>query len=515
MSLFRSSIVIGSLTMVSRVFGFVRDILIAGVLGASWLSDAFFVAFKLPNFFRRLFAEGAFNAAFVPQFAGLLSTDGRQTALAFAGQAFSFLLLALLALNALFLTFMPFLLGLFAPGFMDTPDKYALTVELARICFPYILFISLVALLGGILNATGRFAAGAAAPILLNLCLIAALLFLPAYMPSPAHALSWGVFAAGLLQLIWLGVFAVRARVLPAPARPRLSAPIRRFFLLVGPAALGAGVVQVNLLIDIVLGSLFPEGVSYLYYADRLNELPIGVIGVAVGTALLPMLSGQLKTGQTDAARHSLNRALELVLLFGLPAAVALMVIPEALITVLYERGAFTPEDTQATYRALMAYAAGLPAFLLVKVLAPGFYAQEDTKTPFQIALICVGVNLVLNLLLMQVLAHVGLALATSLAAWLNAALMARILRRRGILQPDRSLIRRVPRFALAACVMGTLLWGLSLLCAPLLDGDSIRRIGALTLLVGGGVIAYGGLVLLSRAVALSEMKTYLRKQQH
>lgn len=508
MSLFRSSIVIGSFTMCSRIFGFLRDILIANVIGASWLSDAFFVAFKLPNFFRRLFAEGAFNAAFVPQFSGILAAESKAEALRFAGHALGFLLLALLALNAVFLIFMPWLLQWFAPGFVDTPDKYVLTVTLARICFPYILFISLVSLLSGILNAFSRFAVVAAAPVLLNLSLITALLLFADHVATPAHALSWGVFAAGLLQLLWLILFARRWHLLPTVRRPRLTQPIRRFFLLIAPAALGAGVAQVNLLIDVVLASLFPEGVSYLYYADRLNELPIGVIGVAVGTALLPMLSRQWKQGQREAALASMNRGMELVLLFAFPAMIAFLTIPDLLIRVLFQHGAFEADDTLATYRALMAYAIGLPAFLLVKVLAPGFYANEDTKTPFLIGLVCVAANLVLNLVLMQFLAHVGLALATSAAAWLNAALMAYLLRQRGHLQLDSDVKRRVPGLLLAALVMGAVLLGLDAALATALVHPALL----LALLVSLGAGSYGLCVIGGRIITLAEFRGYLKQ---
>lgn len=514
MSLLKSSAIIGSFTMCSRVLGFTRDVLIANLIGASWLSDAFFVAFKLPNFFRRLFAEGAFNAAFVPQFAGLLAAEDAKTALRFAGQVFSLLLLALLALNALFLTFMPWWLQWFAPGFVDTPEKYELTVELARICFPYILFISLVSLLSGILNSSGKFAAVAATPILLNISLIGAMYLLPAHTDTVAHALSWGVFAAGVLQLIWLFAFAWRNQCIPTLVRPRLTPPIRRFFKLIAPAALGAGVAQVNLLIDVVLASLFPEGVSYLYYADRLNELPIGVIGVAVGTALLPMLSKQYKLHEHDKAIFSLNRAMELVLLFAFPATIALITIPQLLITVLYQHGAFTMDDVDATYRALTAYAFGLPAFVLVKVLAPGFFANEDTKTPFKIALVCVITNFTFNIILMQWFEHVGLAMATSIAGWLNAGLMAVILYRRRLLRPDALLSKRLLRFLLSALIMGGLLLLLQELLSPLLTQiETPPQALGLAIIVTSAIIGYGGLIVISGAIKPSELKRYLRQQ--
>lgn len=503
MSLLKSSAIIASLTMCSRLLGFARDMLIANTIGASWLSDAFFVAFKLPNFFRRLFAEGAFNAAFVPQFSGILATEGKQSALHFAGQALSFLLMALLALNAIFLSCMPWLLQFFAPGFTESPDKYVLTVELARICFPYILCISLLSLLAAVLNAMGKFAAAAAAPILLNISLISALFFIPAQ--TAAHSLSWGVFIAGIVQLIWLGIFAWKHQAMPHFSKPVLSPPIRKFFCLIAPAALGAGVAQVNLLIDVVLASLFPEGVSYLYYADRINQLPLGVIGVAVGTALLPMLSKYYKLSDTLAAHNSLNRAIELVLLFALPAMVAFITMPELLVQVLYEHGAFSSDDATATYLALIAYAAGLPAFVLIKILGPGFYANEDTKTPFYIALFCVGLNFVLNLIFMQFFAHVGLAIATSLSGWVNAGLMAFILHRRHLLKPDAALYKRLPRFALCAALMGGFLIALQ---NALVVNEMLLL--AFCVVAGGGF--YAASILGTKALSLQELKGYLRK---
>lgn len=513
MSLVKSTAIIGFYTLLSRIFGFVRDVLVANAIGASWLSDAFFVAFKLPNFFRRLFGEGAFNAAFVPQFAGLLSTEGREAAMRFASESMAVLLLCLMILNGIFLVFMPWIMPIFAPGFTDDPDKYDLTVTLARIAFPYILFISLVSLLGGILNSIGRFAAVAAAPILLNITLIAALWWLVDYTETTAHALSIGVFIAGLVQLFWVGYACWKADSLPALLAPRFTPHVKKLFKLIAPAALGAGVAQVNLLIDVILASNFEDGVSYLYYADRLNEFPIGVIGVAVGTALLPMLSKQIRAGEMGKAHYTLNRAIELVWLFGLPSAVALLVIPGPITSVLYEHGAFTAEDSRATAAAMAAFAAGLPAFVLVKVLAPGFYANEDTKTPFTIAAICVAVNLCFNLILMQHYTFVGLAMSTSIAGWVNAILMGVILYRRELLIPDQALRQRAWRMAFCAVVMGGVLYGLSLPLTGWLAGVQWQKILALLLLVGGGMLVYGVLCLLLKAADLEQIGRVLRRR--
>lgn len=488
MSLFKSTFVIAFFTLLSRVSGLLRDLLMANLVGASFLSDAFFVAFKLPNFFRRLFAEGAFNAAFVPSFAGLLSAEGRKAAVHFATEVMSVLLVVLLILNAVFIVFMPFILPVIAPGFAAEPEKFDLTVTLSRICFPYILFISLVSLLAGMLNSLGKFAAPAAAPILLNLAMVAALLTLPDLTPTPAHAAAIGVFLAGLLQLLWLILACRRENALPGITAPRLTKQVKSMLLLMAPAAIGSSVQQLNLLIDTWFASRIDDAVSYLYYADRLTELPIGMIGVAVATALLPLMSKQIQEGKRTAAQFSMNRALEIILLFGLPATAALLVIAEPIIRVLYQHGEFTSADTTATYRALMAFAIGLPAFLIVKIFAPGFYANKDTKTPFKIAVFCVLVNLLLNVVLIRFLAHVGMALATSLASWVNCLLLGTILYRRGIFRPDATLKRRLARLGLATKAMALLLLGCGLLFGTYDDHTKLKEtvILAVTIAIGG-----------------------------
>ena len=411
--------------MISRVLGFVRDILIAAILGAGPVADAFFVAFKLPNFFRRLFAEGAFNAAFVPLFARHMSEGGKDAARRFAEEVLSVFVVALLLFVTALQVAMPWLMYGFAPGFADDPLRFDLAVALAQITFPYLLFISLVSQLGGVLNALGRFVAAAATPIILNLCLIGALLGLSGFVETPGHALAWGVAAAGAAQFIWLMIACHRAEFGLRLLRPRLTPRVKRLLILVLPGAIGAGVVQINLLIDVVIASLLPRGsVSFLYYADRVNQLPLGVIGVAVGTALLPLLSRQLRAGEHDNAMGSMNRAMEFALLLTVPAAAALMIIPDGIVAVLFERGAFGAVETAATASALAAYALGLPAYVLIKVLGPGFFAREDTVTPVKIAALCVVINLGLNLLLMAPLLHVGIALATAISAWINAGLL-------------------------------------------------------------------------------------------
>jgi putative peptidoglycan lipid II flippase len=490
------------MTLMSRALGFVRDVLIADVLGAGPLADAFFVAFKLPNFLRRLFAEGAFNAGFVPMFARTLEAEGPAVAKAFAEQAQAVLVGILVPLVLLAIPAMPWLITVFTPGFEPGDLRYGAAVELSRITFCYILFISLVALQSGVLNSMNRFGAAAASPVVLNLSMITALVLSALWLGAPAHMLAWSIAAAGLLQFLWLRYSLYRAGVTLAFRRPRLSPEIRRLFALIGPGAIGASAAQISALIDVFFASLLPSGaVSYLYYADRLSQLPLGVIGVAVGTALLPLLARQLRAGDTASALRSQNLALELALLLTVPAALALIVLAWPIIHVLFEHGAFGPDDTLKTSWALAAYAAGLPAYVLIKVLAPGFFAREDTKTPVKVALGCLAANLVFVLILMWPLAHVGIALATALSAWLNAGLLAWLLRRDGLLQPDARLRRRLPRILGAALAMAAGLWLAQRWLAPLPATLSL----ALLVAAGGG--AFLLLARLLGALDLGELK--------
>ena len=513
MALLRFAATVGGYTLISRLLGFLRDILIARGLGTGAVADAFFVAFKLPNLFRRLFAEGAFNLAFVPLFAARLESGGRAAALAFAEQALAVLLWALLAFTVAAEIAMPWLMRGFAPGFAGDPDKLALVTQLARLTFPYLLLISLVSLFAGVLNSVERFAAAAAAPILLNLCLIAGLLLFGRLAATPGHALAWAVSAGGVAQLAWMAWSCHRAGLLPALPRPRLSPDTRRLLVLIGPAALGAGVQQLNLMVDVIIASLLPTGaISFLYFADRIVQLPLGVVGVALGTVLLPSLSRAVGAGDQAGAREHQNRALELALLLTLPAAAALAVIAGPIVAVLFERGAFSPAATAATAGALAAYACGLPAFVLVKVLAPGYFARQDTSTPVKVAALCLVVNLVLNLLLMGPLGHVGIALASAISSWLNAGLLARGLMRRGHLVPDARLRRRLPRTLAAAAVMAAALWAFAQALAPWLAGALAAKVAALAALVVVGAGLFALLAQLSGAARLAELRQALRR---
>jgi putative peptidoglycan lipid II flippase len=514
MSLFRSIATVGGFTMASRVTGLAREMMIAHFLGAGTVADAFFVAFRFPNLFRSLFAEGAFNAAFVPLFTGRLTEEGREAAARFACQSLSVLALALALFVALMELFMPWaMLGL-APGFEATPGKMDLAVQFSRICFPYLLFISLTSLQAGVLNSLGRFAAAAGTPVLLNLTSMAGLWLLVPYTPTAGHAMAWGTFAAGIVQFSWL-VWSVRKAGMRLPlVRPRLTPEVRLLFKRIVPGAVGAGVYQVNLVINTMIASMVADGaVSYLNYADRVNQLPLGVVGIAIGTALLPLLSRQLKEGDTKSALDSQNRAMEFGLILTLPAAVALGVIALPVIRVLFERGSFGALETEATASALVAFALGLPAYVLVKVLTPAFFAREDTATPVRVAAATMALNVAINLALAPWLGHVGMALSTALSSWFNVAALAWLLRKRGFFAMDARLKSKLPRIIGACAIMGAVLWGARQWLWPQAQGQ-LMAVLVLTVLVAAGGLAFVIAAHLLGAARLAEIKAMMRRKK-
>ena len=516
MNLLKAIATVGGFTLLSRVFGFLRDILIANYLGAGMVADAFVVAFRFPNLFRRLFAEGAFAAAFVPLFSRELEGDDAEAARVrageFADQALSVLALVLVLFVTAMELVMPWAMEVLAGGFRAVPGKMELATELSRISFPYLLFISIVSLQSGVLNSVGRFAAAAAAPVLLNLTLIAALLGFADRMATPGHALSWGVFAAGVVQAAWLARHCRKAGFPLRFVRPRWTDKVALLVKRILPVVFGASLYQINLLIGTILATWVSDGaVSYLYYADRVTQLPLGVVGIAVGTALLPLLSRQLKAGHEDAAMNCQNRGIEVALLLTLPAAAAFLVIPGPIIGVLFRHGAFDAAAAHATAQALFAYATGLPAYVLIRVLSPGFYAREDTTTPVRIAIWAMAVNIALNLILMRVLAHVGIALAASISAWVNVVLLGAVLVRRGHLTFDERLKSRGPRILLSTLGMVGVLEIARQNLVGLLAGGTVERIGALIALIAAGLIAFVVFAVLLRAAGLQDAKSLLK----
>ncbi len=500
---------VGFWTLASRVLGFVRDILIAAFLGAGPVAEAFLVAFALPNMFRRFFAEGAFNMAFVPMFSKRYEQqDGAHR---FASDAFSGLAAVLVVFTLLAQLAMPLLVLAMAAGFA-ADERLGIAVDYGRIAFPYILFVSLAALLSGVLNATGRFTAAAAAPLLLNLCFILALM-LSDHRGWPAgDALAWAVPVAGVAQLAFLWVAAARAGFPIVPRRPRLTPEIRRLAIIAMPAMLAGGVMQVNLLVGRQVASFFDGAIAWLSYADRLYQLPLGVVGIAIGVVLLPDLSRRLQRGDTEGGRYSLNRAAEFAMALSIPSAVALAVIAEPLVSVLFERGRFGPQDTVGTAMAVAVYGLGLPAFVLQKVLQPLFFAREDTKSPFYYALVALAVNAVIAVGLAPFLGFIAAAIGTTIAGWAMVFQLWFGSRAMGAAaSPDARFLSRIGRIVLAALIMGLCVRLGAHLMADWLAAPGLRY-GALGALVGFGIISYFGSGALIGAFRLADFRSALRR---
>ncbi|MCB1471965.1 MAG: murein biosynthesis integral membrane protein MurJ [Rhodobiaceae bacterium] len=519
MSLLRNFATVGAATAASRILGFVRDMLMAAALGTGPVADAFFVAFRFPNLFRRLFAEGAFNSAFIPLFARRLEGEGEDAAKQFAQEALAALLLALLALTAFAEIAMPALMFVLAPGFYADPAKFDLAVMLTRICFPYLTFVSLLALVSGVLNALGRFAVAALAPVLLNVVLITTLTVVIAVghanTPAAGYWLSGGVFIGGVVQLAAVVWELHRAGWLLQLRRPRYTEGVRRLLKLSIPAVIAGGITQINIVVGTIIASLAAGSVSYLYYADRVYQLPLGIVGIAIGVVLLPDLARRLRGGDEEAASGQQNRAIEFAMVLTLPAAAALFVVSGPIIAGLFERGAFTGADTARTAPALAAFALGLPGFVLIKVFSPGFFAREDTRTPMWFAAINAGINIVLSLALFPFLQHVGIAIATTLGGTVNAALLGMTLYRRRHFLPDERLRRRLTRAAAAAGAMVLALVVASIVFAVWSTGapTAAARLGHLVVLVVVGIAAYGVSAVWLGVTSKGEILTAVRRR--
>ena len=496
--LLRSSVVVSVMTMLSRVLGMVRDMVVAAYFGSSPAADAFFIAFKIPNFMRRLFAEGAFAQAFVP----VLSEYRTQRSLAEVKQLVDrvagTLGLTLTALTALGVVASPYLIMLFAPGFRDEPSKLELAGEMLRITFPYLMLISLTAFCGGVLNSYGRFAVPAFTPVLLNVSMIGATLFLTPYFDQPILALAWGVFIAGMAQLLFQLPFLVRIQLLPIPRPNRHDEGVKRIMKLMVPALFGVSVSQISLLLDTVLASFLKTGsVSWLYYADRLSELPLGAFGIAIGTVILPSLSRHHAGDDPKAFSATIDWALRMVLLLGVPAALALAILSEPLIASLFYYGKMSAGDVVQSANALEAYSLGVLTFMLIKVLAPGFFARQDLKTPVRVAVICMVANMVMNLILIWPLQHVGLALATSLSSMLNTCMLFWGLYKTGVYRPGPGWGAFALRLLGGCAAMVALVWWLNAPSAEWFAWGWQRRALELSLLVGGGILAYAAAMVL------------------
>lgn len=493
-----SSLVVGTMTMLSRVLGLLRDIILAAFIGALPHADAFFVAFKIPQFLRRLFAEGAFSQAFVPVLSEYQSQRSFTEVKALVNRVAGMLGSILLILTGLAVWGAPVIATVFAPGFMDQPEKFQLTGEMIRITFPYLFLISMTGFAGAILNSYGRFAVPAFTPVLLNLSLIAAALWLADYMQEPVMALAWGVFIAGCVQLSFQAFFLRQIHLFPRPILDPRDQGVKRIMLLMVPALFGVSVSQINLLLDTVLASFLPNGsVSWLYYSDRLAELPLGVFAIAISTVILPSLSRKTAEQSGEAFTETMDWALRTIFLIALPATVALVLLAKPILITLFHYGKFTSHDIVMASYSMRAYALGLLAFMMIKVLAPGFYARQDMKTPVRIGIIAMVANMVFNIVLVVplhiyfALGHMGLALATALSAYLNAGLLLKGLKQAGAYHLRREMLYYLLRYAAAVVVMiGILLSLLSVIPAfePL---NWWLRVVYLLLLCVAGLVGY------------------------
>ncbi len=488
---------VGGYTLLSRLTGFMRDIMLAAILGAGPTADAFFVAFRLPNHFRAIFAEGAFNAAFIPAYARIRTQEGDKAADLFGDRIFTLLFASQVVLLALALIFTPQVIEVLAPGFSHEPHQFALAVSLTRITFPYLLLITLVTLWGGMLNALHRFAAPAAAPILLNISMMATLAAV-AWFPGAGYAAAWGVLISGVLQAALVGADTHYAGVMTVFRRLRLDSDVRRFFKALLPATVGSAGTQLALFADTIIASFLSAGaISALYYADRIDQLPIGVIGIAVGTVLVPEMTHRLAAGDEGGARSAQNRAIEFALLLAIPCVVGFLVVPGLIMRALFMRGAFTAADAHAAAMTLMAYTVGLVPFVLIRSVVAPFYARGDTATPVKAALIGTAINIAFKVVLMVPLAQVGLALATSIGAWINFVLVLFFARRAGLIAADAELKASLSKLAAAGAALAlALLIADPIVTRVLSSWPRFRNESELALLALIGGLVYGGLVL-------------------
>lgn len=506
--LLRSFATVGGWTMISRILGFARDVCIAAFLGSGPIAEAFFVAFRLPNLFRRFFAEGALNLSFVPIFAKKLEGDGPDTARRFLHEALSLLFVALLIFTAIAQIAMPWFVLALASGYEG--ERFDIAVTFSRIVFPYILFISLAALFSGVLNSFGHFVAAAAAPVLLNVILIAAMLGAWSLDLDIGMALAWGASVAGVAQLFLVWAACRKLGMAIWPGRPRLTPDARRLIRVGIPAALAGGVMQINVLVGTQVASYFEGAVGWLWYADRIYQLPFGVVGVAIGVVLLPELSRRFRAGDGAGTASAMNRAAEFCLILTLPAAIALLVIPEMITRVLFERGAFTPEDTSATAIAVAVYAFALPCFVLQRVLQPAFFAREDTKTPLRFAIYSMIINVVVAVGLMPVIGYIAAPVGTALAGVANLVLLWRGVRQMDpALSMDARLSGRIPRIAVASVLMGIVVLGLTEVALAL---PAVPHALSLAVIILSGMLVYAFAGVVLKAFHPSDVRDAMRR---
>ncbi len=513
-SLFRSFFTVSFYTFLSRVLGFIRDILIARYLGSTVIADAFFVAFRIPNFFRRVLAEGAYSAALIPVFSGVvLNPKDEREASDFVENTTSMLLFATVVLTIIFFFGMPYIIQVLAPGFTDNKEAYELAVHFGKIIFPYIIFISLAAHFTSINNVHEHFAAGAFAPAILNISFILSLFFITPFVTTVGHALSYGVLIGGVLQFLYLyrsvlNFYRPRIRI------PILNEKLKKFFKLFLPGVIGSGVIQLNIVIGTIIASFLPVGaISHIYYADRLNQLPLAIFGIALGIVLLPSLSKAIKQSDQETTNNIQNRSIEFSLLISLPSAIGLFILAGPIIHILFERGAFVKEDTFYTAKVLSYFALGLPAYILIKVLVSCFFAREDTKTPLYISIVSVIINVVLSLLLIGTMREMGIAVATAISAWVNALLLYVFLSIRNHMKFDDLLVRNSIKILLCSSLFFVGIYLLNGLFFTNISVNSVLLNSTLLLLmIFLAIIIYFGLVFVLKVFSINQLRDYLKK---
>ena len=490
MSLFGSGLVVASFTFLSRIFGLIRELFIAATFGTGFVADSVNVAFKLPNFFRRIFAEGGLALVFVPIFNQKLS-ESNDSAKKFAGEVFSILVISLFLLIILMEIFMPQVIFVIAPGFHHDPQKYELTILLARITMPYLFFISLVSLYGGILNSVGRFFAFAASPVVMNIIIVLFTYIFQLHTLSQ-FAISYSLINAGIFQLLLMMISVYRAKMFCMPQKPNFSPDIKMLFLGLGPAILTSGVIQINLLTSQAIASFIPGGISILSYAERMYQFPLSIIGVAFGTILLPKLSRLYKMDERKEANKTLNDAVRFSMFLSIPCCVGIFALSFEIIHIIYQRGAFTEIDSIKTAHALSAFTIGLPAFILSKVLMPAFYAKNDTKTPLKLTIYSLSLNILLNIILMFPLKHVGIALGSSIAAWFNIYLLIRYATAQELIKSDVDISKFLIKTILVSIAMGIIVFYLKhLVYDHLVTGFILLKVIYLLAIIGIGVVIY------------------------
>ena len=523
MSLFKSVATFGGFTFVSRITGFVRDMVLANFLGAGLLSDAFFVSFKLPNLFRSLFAEGAFTSAFVPIFSQKLVGEGKKKSMLFASKAMSVLVFFLICFVVLFEVFMPYVVNVLAPGFIDDTGKIELATSLCRITFPFLLLVSVVSFQAGILNSFEKFAAPAAAPIILNLTMIlSAFVFVP-FAPTPAHGFTIGVTVAGFLEILWLQFFIIKQNAKLRPyfrIRKMLKdAEIKMLFKRIAPGVVGSGIYQINMVVDTILVSLVGTGaISWLYYANRLQQLPLGVVGAAISVALLPILSKQLKSGDIEQSKISQDKAFEYGALLSMPAAALMIILANPIIKILFEHGQFSAKDTTMTANALMAYSIGLPCYVLVKALMPNFFARGDTVTPVKFSAIVFTTHLIFSLILMKPFGHVGIAVATTISSFVSLFQYIYGLKKRQFWSLSKALKIKIAKILSASVLMGGTIFGLNYLLNLYFTDWLLQNIIIKLFILGAlgvfGLATFLFLVTMMKVLDIKDILSLLKKKR-